>query len=116
MLKCIMAYNEHIADRMRDLILQQLDGEDLPEKKMFGGLSFMYSGNMLCGVLQDNGVFRVGPVAYKKAITQNHVRPMSFTGKPMVGYIYVDAEEVDDDVLKEFVQQSIDFVSTLSPK
>lgn len=110
-----MAYKEAVADRIRDILVIEIS-ETLPEKKMFGGLSFMLDGNMLVGVLNDDAVFRIGPEQYEKAITHEHVRPMDFTGKPMVGYIYVSADEVDDDVLKDFVEQSIAFVSTLPKK
>ena len=52
-----MAYDEGLAEILRG------DLADLPgiaEKKMFGGMAFMLNGNMLCGVHQAGGMFRVG--------------------------------------------------------
>lgn len=40
-----MAYNEMPADRIR-LVLRAREG--LEEKKMFGGIAFMYKGKMAC--------------------------------------------------------------------
>jgi len=53
-----MAYNEQLADRVREALAGR---EGLTEKKMFGGLSFMLSGHMCCGVVGDDLMMRVGP-------------------------------------------------------
>lgn len=53
-----VAYDEKLADRVRLL----LEGhETVVERKMFGGLAFMLSGNMCCGVLKDELILRLGP-------------------------------------------------------
>lgn len=36
--------------------------KDVTEKKMFGGIAFMVSGNMCCGVVNDMLMARVGQV------------------------------------------------------
>ena len=36
------------------------DKPGIAEKRMFGGLVFMLDGHMLCGVMRDGGMFRVG--------------------------------------------------------
>ncbi len=41
-----MAYDEGLAQRLRE---QLADQRGLQEKKMFGGLAFMYRGHMLAG-------------------------------------------------------------------
>lgn len=52
-----MAYDEGVAERLRDLFV---DRDDIIEKKMFGGLAFMLSGNMCCGVIDDTLMARAG--------------------------------------------------------
>ena len=42
-----MAFNEILAERVRDLFVDQ---PDLTEQKMFGGLAFLLSGNMADGI------------------------------------------------------------------
>lgn len=74
-----MSYDEALASRCRTI----LEGEaGLSERKMFGGLSFLLHGNMVCGVQGGNLVVRLGSgEAYDKALRRPHVRPMDFTGR-----------------------------------
>ena len=53
-----MAYDEDLADRMREALSGQ-PGVD--ERRMFGGLAFMVNGNMACGIVGDELMVRVGP-------------------------------------------------------
>jgi hypothetical protein len=46
-----MAYDEGLATRVRELLGDQ---PGLVEKQMFGGLAFLVSGNMACGVRGDD--------------------------------------------------------------
>jgi len=81
-----MSYNEFLATR----ILESLKGiKGITQKKMFGGLCFLHNGNMLCGIVKEKLVARVGPVAYESALKQNYTKPMDFTGKPLKGMVYV---------------------------
>ena len=45
-----MRYNETIAIRIREQI--KLFPEDFIEKKMFGGLNFLYQGKMTVGIIK----------------------------------------------------------------
>ena len=44
-----MAYDEGLAERLREVFSAQ---RDIVEKKMFGGLAFMWRGNMCCGIVE----------------------------------------------------------------
>ena len=89
-----MAYDEGLAERLRDLFVER---PGIREKKMFGGLAFMYRGHMLVGVLVDSLMARVGPTEYVDALKHPHVREMDFTGKPMKGYVYVGPVGIESD-------------------
>lgn len=89
-----MAYDEGVAERLRDLFV---DRPGITEKKMFGGLAFMYRGHMLVGIIDDSLMARVGPDGYAAVLKQPHVREMDFTGKPMKGYVYVDPAGFESD-------------------
>ena len=89
-----MAYDEGLADRIRTALRFR---DDVVEKKMFGGLTFMVSGKMACGVVHDDLMVRVGPDGDRAALTQPHTRPMDFTGRPMRGMIYVDSAGLTSD-------------------
>ncbi|MGB5822223.1 MAG: TfoX/Sxy family protein [Saonia sp.] len=84
-----MAYNEDIANRIRKSI--DLFPEEFTEKKMFGGLSFLYRNKMTIGVVKDELAVRVISAKMDDLLQRDHVRPMDFTKRPMKEFIYVSA-------------------------
>jgi hypothetical protein len=109
-----MAYDEGLAQRIRDC-LQQRRG--ITEKRMFGGLAFMANGHMFVGVTGESLMARVGAGAYESALKKRHIREMDFTGKPMVGYVYVDPPALESDrELHHWLEACLGFVSSLPPK
>jgi TfoX/Sxy family transcriptional regulator of competence genes len=104
-----MAYSEFLADRMRR-ILAPFEGV-IEEKKMMGGLAFMFKGKMSCGIVKDDLMIRIIESKYEDALTEEHTRKMDFTGKSMKGFLYVAAEGIeDDDVLKKWMKCGLEFV------
>ena len=108
-----MAYDEDLADRVRDLLPR---GEAVTERQMFGGLAFMLSGHMFCGVVKDTLMLRLGPEAADRALDLPHVRPMDFTGRPMKGMVFVDPEGLHGDALRQWVDAAADYACGLPPK
>lgn len=109
-----MAYDEGLAERIRELLVER---DDMHEKKMFGGIAFMLSGNMSVGIVNDLLMVRVGPEAYEVMLEEPHARPMDFTGKPLRGFIYIDPEGIDeDDDLATWVMRGIRFAESLPRK
>jgi TfoX/Sxy family transcriptional regulator of competence genes len=109
-----LGYDKSAAERVR----RTLSGRrDVVEKKMVGGLSFMVNGSMCCGVTGTALMVRVGPEARGRALAQPHVRPMEFAGRPLAGFVCVEpGGYATDAALESWVQQGIDFVSTLPTK
>ena len=70
-----MAYDENRAARFRELLQFR---PDITERKMFGGLVFMLSGNMLCGVHSRGAMFRVGKASQEDACRLNGVKTTRF--------------------------------------
>jgi TfoX/Sxy family transcriptional regulator of competence genes len=109
-----MAYDEGLAERVRDALAEV--GE-ITEKKMFGGVAFMLSGNMCVGIVKDDLMIRVGPHEHDELVGRPHARPMDFTGRTMKGFLYVAPEGVEDDSdLAEWVQHGLAFAGSLPPK
>jgi TfoX/Sxy family transcriptional regulator of competence genes len=107
-------YDEGLAERLRECFA---DRKDVAEKKMFGGIAFMVSGHMCCGVINDTLMARVGPDRYAAALKHPHARKMDFTGRPMKGLVYVAPEGFESDSdLADWVRLSLDFVATLPAK
>lgn len=110
----IMAYDEGLAERLHDYFEGRPDVE---VKKMFGGLCFMVSNHMCCGILGDTLMARVGPDNYEDCLRQKHVKEMDFTGKAMKGMIYVSPEGFESDSqLEKWVGICESFVKSLPPK
>ena len=103
-----MSYDERIAARIRALLRKR---RDVVERTMFGGLTFMVNGAMCCGVTSEALVVRVGPAEYERALAEPHARPMDFTGRPLIGMVYVDPPGYRTaPALSRWVQRGLDFV------
>ncbi len=89
-----MPYNEHLADRIRQ-ILSDKRAKVTEEKKMFGGLCFMVNNKMCIGVMKEDVMARVGRDAAETARTRLGARPMDFTKRPMKDFVFVDPEGTD---------------------
>ena len=109
-----MAYDDVLVDRIRELLSARAE---VSERKMFGGIAFMVSGNMACGVLGEDLIVRLGEEEPEKALSEEGVRPFDFTGKPMRNIVYVSPERTSDDAgLAEWVEMGADFAASLPPK
>lgn len=109
-----LAYSEELAQRAR---IQLSDRSPFSERRMFGGLAFMVSGHMCCGIVGDEFMVRVGPEAYDEALLEPHAREMDFTGKALKGMVFVAMEGVEgDDDLGAWIARGVEFIQTLPPK
>lgn len=109
-----MSYDEGLAERIREQFQYRSDVE---EKKMFGGLCFMVSNHMCCGIVKESLMLRVGPDNYEECLAKNHASEMDFTGKAMKGMVYVAPEGFDSDAeLAKWVSICMGFVDSLPPK
>jgi len=109
-----MAYDEVLADRLRDHIASNLN---VVEKKMFGGVAFMNQGNMAVGVSNDELMVRVGLDGYERAIADPGVRDFDMTGKRMKGWVLVGPQTIaDDSDLNDWIDVGMDFAASLPPK
>jgi TfoX/Sxy family transcriptional regulator of competence genes len=105
----IVAYNEELADRVRETLA---DRTDVEEKRMFGGVTFMVGGQMCCGVLKNDLVVRIEPGEFDALVAQPHVRPFDFSGRPMQGMVYVDVGALGElEALQKWVQRGTDYVA-----
>jgi len=109
-----MAYDEGLGQRIRE---QLEDCPGISEKKMFGGLCFLASGNMCCGIVGDELMVRVGPSAYADSLAQPRAREMDFTGKAMKGMIYVATAGFESDAdLDSWLERGLAFAESLPAK
>lgn len=63
-------------------------------KSMMGGLVFMVNGKMCVGVENRRLMARIDPAEQESALRQSGCKPMDFTGRPMRGFVFVDADQL----------------------
>lgn len=87
-----MPYDERLAERIRDLLAAE---PDLTEKKMFGGLAFLLAGHLAVAASSQGGLLvRVDRDEAEALVARGPARPMEMKGRPMTGWLRVDAEHL----------------------
>jgi TfoX/Sxy family transcriptional regulator of competence genes len=110
-----MAYDEDLANRIREL----LGGESgVTEQKMFGGLAFLVGGHMSVAASGQGGLMvRVDPEATDALAGKPHARPFEMRGRPMAGWLRVEAEGVRTKrQLEPWVKRGVGYARSLPPK
>ena len=103
-----MAYDEYQEERINRILREK--NVNFYSKKMMGGLCYMMDDKMLCGIVKDQLMARIGTDAYEEALQKEHVHEMNFTGRAMKGYVFVDEQGLDmDEDLEYWLQKCIDF-------
>jgi hypothetical protein len=109
-----MAYDEQLADRVRAVLSDEFG---VTEQKMFGGLAFMLRGNMCVGVLGEDLLLRLGPDRGPKAIEEDGLRVMDFTGRPMKAFVMAEPATVASEAdLRRWVGEAVAFAGSLPEK
>jgi hypothetical protein len=86
------------------------------ERRMFGGITFLVKGNMLCCVFKHGLMLRVGKDAEAAALSQPFVRRLSDTRK-MPGFVFVELEGIaDTEELSYWISIARAYVDRLPPK
>jgi TfoX/Sxy family transcriptional regulator of competence genes len=110
-----MAYDEDLANRIRELLGAQ---KGVEEKRMFGGLAFLINGNMAVAASGRGGlIVRVPPDDTEKLRQRQHVSAMVMAGRETRGWLRV----ADDGVktkrqLQAWVTRGVDYAKSLPPK
>ena len=104
-----MAYSEHLAGRMRALLS---DRDDVAERRMFGGLTFMVGGHMCCGVHGDELIVRLHPDDEDATLSRPNARPMDFTARPMRGFVTVAPDGLQGQALAGWVALAVAHAET----
>ncbi len=110
-----MAYDEHLANRLRDLLA---DEDGITEKKMFGGLAFLLNGHLCVSASHNGGLLvRLDPADSDAALRRQHVALMQMGGRAMEGWITVAPEGLKTRrQLADWVKRGASYARTLPPK
>jgi len=109
-----MPFDEGLAERVRRLLGRR---RGLVEKKMFGGVAFLLSGNMCVGVHKSDLIVRLPPEETAAALGQPHTKRFDLTGRPMKGWILVVAAGLKGEVaLNRWVAIATKYAGSLPAK
>jgi TfoX/Sxy family transcriptional regulator of competence genes len=109
-----VSYDQDAAGRVRRMLSSR---DDVAERKMVGGLSFLVNGNMCCGVTGPALMVRVGAEGREQALREPHVQPMQFAGRAMAAFVRVDpAGFAADEELARWLQRGLEYAASLPPK
>jgi TfoX/Sxy family transcriptional regulator of competence genes len=110
-----MAYDEDLANRIRELIA---DEPDLTEKKMFGGLAFLIGGNMSVAASGQGGLMvRCDAEETDALVEKPHAKRFEMRGREMDGWLRVDADGVGTKrELEPWVRVGVEYARSLPPK
>ncbi|AKT52329.1 TfoX/Sxy family protein [Arsenicicoccus sp. oral taxon 190] len=110
-----MAYDETLAARIR---AQVQDDLDVTEKKMFGGLAFLASGNMAVAAISRGGLMlRCDPEEADRLVAADGVSRMVMQGREMHNWLVVDDRTLaSEEGLREWVAVGLDFARSLPAK
>jgi TfoX/Sxy family transcriptional regulator of competence genes len=110
-----MAYDEDLADRIRELVGGQ---SAVTEKKMFGGLAFLIGGNMAVAASGQGGVLvRVDPAESDKLVASTDACTAEMRGRLMQGWLRVGPEHLRTKrQLAKWVQLGTTYAQSLPAK
>jgi TfoX/Sxy family transcriptional regulator of competence genes len=109
-----VAYSEELAERVRALLA---DRDSVTERKMFGGIGWMFTGNMGCGVMGDDLLVRLDGEDADRALEEPHVRLREFGGRTMRAFLTVEADGIASDAeLARWVDAGARYAASLPPK
>lgn len=110
-----MAYDEDLAYRIRE----QLSADAaVTEKKMFGGLAFLISGNLAVAASGQGGLLvRVDPAKADQLVDRTAAEFMVMRGRPMTGWLRVPAPAVRTKAqLSKWIDRGAGYARTLPAK
>jgi TfoX/Sxy family transcriptional regulator of competence genes len=110
-----MAYDEDLAERIRELVGKE---RKLTEKKMFGGLAFLIGGNMAVAASSQGGLLvRVDPDEGDKLVAKGSAEPMEMRGRTMTGWLRVESDKVTTKkALAAWVERGVSYAKSLPVK
>jgi TfoX/Sxy family transcriptional regulator of competence genes len=110
-----MAYDEDLANRIRELVA---DEAGVVEKRMFGGLAFLIGGHMSVSVSGRGGLLlRVDPEQTEALLAKPHAEPFVMRGRAMDGWLRIDAEGVTTKrQLERWVARGVAYARSLPAK
>ena len=110
-----MAYDEDLADRIRELVAGE---RRLTEQKMFGGLAFLIGGNMAIAASGQGGILvRADPEQSDELVETTTASVMEMRGREMPGWLRVAPADIrSEEALGAWVTLGTSYARSLPAK
>ena len=110
-----MAYDEDLANRIRELIAGE---PDVREQTMFGGLAFLVNGNMSVAASGQGGLMvRIDPDDSDELLAKPHARAFEMRGRAMRGWLRIDVDGLRTKrQLEPWVRRGVAYARSLPSK
>lgn len=110
-----MAYDEQLADRVRQAVQGQ---QGLTEQRMFGGLAFLINGNLAVAASGQGGLLlRVDPVRSSELLDPPLVRRFEMRGRELAGWLRIDTEALTGEAeFRHWVETGACYARSLPAK
>lgn len=82
-----MAYNKKLEETI-DAAANRW--QSMEKKRMFGGVCYLFKGNMAFGIHKDFLIVRMDKEQGEQSLKDRNVQPFDITGKPMAGWVMVN--------------------------
>ncbi|MFW9795763.1 MAG: TfoX/Sxy family protein [Candidatus Thorarchaeota archaeon] len=103
-------------EELHRILENHLEGVDYKSRKMFGGLAFFINRNMFTGTHQSDLFVRLSAEDREKALSHDGITVFEPRKGMVMSEYVVLADAVIDTKLKDLIQKSISYVSSLPPK
>jgi TfoX/Sxy family transcriptional regulator of competence genes len=109
-----MAYDEDLAAQIRATVATE---PGVSEKRMFGGLAFLISGNMAASAShQGDMLLRVDPAETDALVAEPHAERAVMRGREMDGWLRIDTAALADGDLERWIARGVTYARSLPPK
>lgn len=91
---------------------------EIRQKAMFGGLAWLWNGNLLCAARKNGGMLvRLGKGNDAWALEIDGVTPMIMNGRKMSGWVSASPDVYANDAMRErLLAAAMEFVKSLPAK
>lgn len=110
-----MAYDQDIQKQIEPICGRE---KELKSKNMFGGVCYLFKGNMAFGIYKDNLIIRLGSEEdARKAIDAGKAAPFDITGRAMKGWVMIPKAKLKSgEQYKRWIERGLAFAKSLPPK
>lgn len=103
-----MPYNEELVARVSEVLKKRKIRAQ--QKRMIGGLCFMVSDKMRCGVIGNDLMVRVDPALHEQVLKKKGCRRMELGGRPLKEFLVVDQKVITSNAdLESWIARALPY-------